>query len=65
VDPHAAQAQVDRLECLLLHLANSVDAPGWPSLQAYNDDPHTTNADAVLMLKRAAAHLDAHQENRP
>jgi hypothetical protein len=62
VDSHAAQAQVDRLECLLLHLANSVDTPGWPSLQAYNDDPHTTHADAVLMLKRAAAHLDAQQE---
>jgi hypothetical protein len=62
--PHAAQKQVDRLEGLLLLLANSVDAPGWPNLQAYNDDAHTTKADAVLTLKRAAAHLDVQAQKQ-
>jgi len=33
-------------------------------VQAYNDDPRTTKADAVLMLKRAAAHLEAEEEER-
>ncbi|MBY0289050.1 MAG: hypothetical protein K2X52_18225 [Mycobacteriaceae bacterium] len=65
VNPYAAQAQVDRLERLLLQMANSVDAPGWPSLAAYNDDPYTTRADAVLTLKRAAAHLDAKEQKVP
>lgn len=64
-NPHAAQAQVDRLERLLLQMANSVDTPGWPTLAAYNDDPHTTRADAVLTLKRAAAHLDATELRLP
>lgn len=59
---YAAQEQVDRLECLLLRLANSVAMSGWQSLQAYNDDIHTTKADAVLLLKRAAAHLDAQEQ---
>jgi hypothetical protein len=58
--PHAAHEQVYRLECLLLRLANSA-APAWPSVNAYNDDAHTTKADAVLMLKRAATHLDAQE----
>jgi hypothetical protein len=56
--PQTAQEQVDRLECLLLRLANAVSAVRWPSLQAYNDDSHTSDADAVLLLKRAAVHLD-------
>ncbi|WP_231744634.1 hypothetical protein [Mycobacterium sp. GA-1199] len=56
--PYAAQAQIDRLESLLLQIANSVDAPGWLSLQAYNDDAHTTKTDAVLTLKRAATSMD-------
>lgn len=56
---HAADEQVYRLECLLLRLANSAAARVWPSVNAYNDDPHTTRADVVLTLKRAAAHLDA------
>jgi hypothetical protein len=60
--PHAAHEQVDRLECLLLQLVNSAAAPGWPSLNAYNDDAHTTQADAVLMLKFAAAHLDRQEQ---
>jgi hypothetical protein len=30
-------------------------------VNAYNDDAHTTKADAVLMLKRAATHLDAQE----
>jgi hypothetical protein len=34
-------------------------------VNAYNDDPHTTKADAVLILKRAAAHFDALQQDRP
>ncbi len=59
--PRAAHEQVDRLECLLLRLANSASAPGWSSLQAYNDDRHTTQADVVLLLKLAAAHLDAQE----
>ena len=59
--PQEAQAQIDRLECLLLRLANAAAAPGWPSLQAYNDDAHCTQADAVLLLKRSAAHLDAQE----
>ncbi|MGE2721103.1 DUF6197 family protein [Mycolicibacterium celeriflavum] len=58
---YAALEQVERLECLILRQANAVDAPGWLSLQAYNDDAHTTKADAVLVLKRAAAHLDAQE----
>lgn len=56
-NPRAAQAQIDRLESLLLQLANSVDVPGWLTLQSYNDDPHTTKADAVLTLKRAATSM--------
>ncbi|KUI11598.1 hypothetical protein AU193_19600 [Mycobacterium sp. GA-1285] len=61
---HGAQAdavreQVQRLEQLLLELANSVAAQVWPSVSAYNDDARTTRTDVVLTLKRAAAHLDA------
>ncbi|KUI06059.1 hypothetical protein [Mycobacterium sp. IS-3022] len=63
--PYMALDQVERLEWLLLRLANSVAAPAWPSLQAYNDDAYTTKADAVLLLKRAAAHLDAHDDREP
>ncbi|KUI42144.1 hypothetical protein AU197_06445 [Mycobacterium sp. IS-1590] len=59
---YAALEQVERLECLVLRLANSVAARAWPSLQAYNDDAYTTRADAVLILKRAAAHLDAQEQ---
>lgn len=62
---HAAEEQVYRLECLLLRLANSAAAPNWPSVHAYNDDVHTTKADAVLMLKRAGAHLDAQEHEQP
>ena len=51
--PYAAQQQVDRLELLLVRLANSADAMDWPDLDAFNDDVHTTAADAVLLLKRA------------
>jgi len=58
VAPHAAHEQVYRLECLLLQLASSAAARDWPSVGAYNDDAHTTQADAVLMLKRAAAALE-------
>ncbi|MFV9632074.1 DUF6197 family protein [Mycobacterium neumannii] len=61
-DPFAALDQVERLESLTLRLANTAAARGWPSLQAYNDDPHTTKADAVLALKRAATHLDAQEQ---
>ncbi len=60
--PYTVDELVYRLECLLLRLANSAAASAWPSLHAYNDDPHTTKADVVLMLKRAAAHLEAHQQ---
>lgn len=63
--PYAAQEQVDRLEWLLLRLANSATAMDWPDLDAYNDAVHTTAADAVLMLKRAAAHLDPQEYERP
>ena len=63
--PHAAQEQVDRLEWLLLRLANFAAAMDWPDLNAYNDDVHTTAADAVLMLKRAVAHLNAQEHERP
>jgi hypothetical protein len=59
---HASNGQVDRLERLLLQLANSAAAPGWPSVPAFNDDAHTTKADAVLVLKRAAAHLEAQEQ---
>ncbi|MCV7241145.1 hypothetical protein H7J70_23940 [Mycolicibacterium celeriflavum] len=62
--PNAVHEQVDRLERLVLRLANSVAAQAWPSLRAYNDDAHTTKADAVLVLKRAAAHLDAQEPKR-
>ncbi len=61
--PNAAQEQVDRLESLLLQLANCAAAPGWLSLHAYNDDARTTKADVVLVLKRAAAHLEAQRTN--
>lgn len=57
-------AQVDRLESLLLQMANAAIAPGWASLPAFNDDARTTHADAVLVLKHAAAHLEA-QERQP
>ncbi|MCV7023733.1 hypothetical protein H7I77_10280 [Mycolicibacterium novocastrense] len=60
--PFAVSEQVERLECLILQLANSVTAPGWLTLQSFNDDSHTTKADAVLMLKLAAAHLDAQEQ---
>lgn len=62
--PAAAHAQVERLENLLLRLANSATAAGWSTLDACNDDPHTTRADAVLMLKRAEAQLDAKEPMR-
>ena len=62
--PHAAHQQVDRLERLLLRLANSVDVQAWPSLRTYNDDAHTTKADAVLILKRAAALLESQELKR-
>ncbi|MFZ0834328.1 MAG: hypothetical protein WAM92_14855 [Mycobacterium sp.] len=62
--PQEAQEQVDRLEYLLLRLANSAVALDWPSLHAYNDDAHTTKADAVLILKRAAAHLESQEQER-
>jgi hypothetical protein len=63
--PHAAHEQVSRLEYRLLRLANSADAPACPSVRTYNDDAHTTKADVVLMLKRAAADLDAQQQMQP
>jgi hypothetical protein len=63
--PNAAHEQVDRLERLLLQLANCTAAPGWASLPAYNDDAHTTKADAVLILKRAAAHIEAQEHEHP
>ncbi|OBK72671.1 hypothetical protein [Mycobacterium sp. 1164985.4] len=53
--PYAVQQQVDRLELVLVRLANSADAMNWPDLDAFNDDLHTTAADAVLLLKLAAA----------
>ena len=62
--PHAADELVYRLECLLLRLANSAAARSWPSVQAYNDDLRTTKADAVLTLKRAAAHLEAEEQEQ-
>lgn len=57
--PYAAQQQVDRLELLLVRVANSADAMDWPDLDAFNDDVHTTAADAALMLKRAASACDS------
>lgn len=56
--------QVSRLEYLLLQLANSA-AWDWPSVNAYNDDPRTTQAEVVLLLKRAAAHLDTGEQTQP
>ncbi|VEG41506.1 Uncharacterised protein [Mycolicibacterium flavescens] len=37
----------------------------WPELDALNDDVRTTTADAVLLLKHAAAHFDAQLHERP
>lgn len=54
--PYAVQEQIDRLELLLVRLANSDGAMDWPDLDAFNDDAHTTAADAVLLLKHAAAY---------
>ncbi|OBI85038.1 hypothetical protein A5663_00980 [Mycobacterium sp. E740] len=62
--PNAVHAQVDRLERLVLWLANSVTAQPWASLREYNDDAHTTKADAVLVLKRAAAHIESREPKR-
>ncbi|WP_099038956.1 DUF6197 family protein [Mycobacterium neglectum] len=60
--PNAAQEQqIDLLEHLLLDLANRAAMPGWPSLPAFNDDARTTQADVVLVLKRAAAHLESQE----
>jgi hypothetical protein len=39
--------------------------PGWASLAVFNDDARTTQADAVLVFKRAAAHLDAQEHGQP
>jgi hypothetical protein len=64
--PNAAQEQqIDRLEALLLELANSAAVPGWMSLAALNDAARTTQADIVLVLKRAAAHLEALAHEHP
>lgn len=60
--PAAVHEQVDRIESLLLQLANSTAIPGWLDLHAFNDDPRTTQADVVLLLKRAVAHLDEYEE---
>ncbi|KUH75784.1 hypothetical protein AU184_15490 [Mycolicibacterium novocastrense] len=54
----AVHEQADRVEDLLLRLANASAVPGWLDLHAYNDDVHTTQADVVLLLKRAVVHLD-------
>jgi len=62
--PTPGHEQVDRLESLLLQMANSAATPGWVSLPAFNDDARTTHADAVLVLKHAAAHLES-QERQP
>ncbi|OBG19128.1 hypothetical protein A5765_02455 [Mycolicibacterium celeriflavum] len=62
--PFMALEQVERLEFMLLRLANSAGAQHWSSLQAYNDDAYTTKADAVLLLKRAAAHLDVQEQQQ-
>ncbi|MGO4442750.1 hypothetical protein AB4Z42_05285 [Mycobacterium sp. 2YAF39] len=56
--PGLVHEQVVRLEELLLELANSMAAPGWATMAAFNDDARTTQADVVLLLKRAAAHLE-------
>ncbi len=58
----AAHEQIDRLENLLLRLANSASAPGWPSVRAYNDDVHTTKSDVALTLKRAAVQLEGQEQ---
>ncbi|WP_006245906.1 DUF6197 family protein [Mycolicibacterium tusciae] len=63
--PGVAHEQVDRLESLVLQFANSAAAPGWASLPAFNDDARTTQADAVLALKRAAAHFEAQEHEQP
>jgi hypothetical protein len=63
--PDAAHDQVDRLERLLLQVANTAAAPGWASLPAFNDDAHTTQADVVLILKRAAVHLETQEHEQP
>jgi len=64
--PNAAQEQqIERLEGLLLELANCAAMPGWPSLPAFNDDARTTQADVVLVFKRAAAHLEALEHEQP
>ncbi|UUO02662.1 hypothetical protein M4D79_04570 [Mycolicibacterium novocastrense] len=59
--PHPVHSQVDRLESLLLELANSTAPYGYSDLHAYNDDPRTTHADVVLLLKRSVAHIDDQQ----
>ncbi len=58
----AIHEQVDRLESLLLQLANAVAEPAWSSLDAFNDDARTTKADVVLTLKHAVAHLETEEQ---
>ncbi|KUI15651.1 hypothetical protein AU192_07255 [Mycobacterium lehmannii] len=57
-DSQAVHEQIERLETLLLELANSVAVPGWPALDAFNDDASTTKTDVVLLLKHAVALLE-------
>lgn len=59
--PQEIHAQVDRLETLLLELANSAAVPGWPTLDSFNDDARTTKADVVLLLKHAVARLESEE----
>lgn len=62
--PNTSHEQVSRLEYLLLQLANSA-AWDWPSVNAYNDDARTTQAEVVLLLKSTAAHLDTQEQKHP
>jgi hypothetical protein len=58
--------QVARLESLAYRLALQDMTGGipstWGGLHEFNDDDYTTQEEAILVLKRARANIEEHQE---
>jgi hypothetical protein len=57
--------QIVRLKTLAyrLALADMTGIPStWGGLHDFNDDEHTTQEEAILVLKHARAHIEEHQE---
>jgi hypothetical protein len=64
---HAAEVnqQAARLESLAYRLAlqDMTGIPStWGGLHDFNDDDYTTQEEAVLVLKRARAHIEEHHK---